>query len=170
VSKSIRKGELRRLIKEFVALEEADEISVGDISSFLIKKHSKLVEIEKVRLFHNSIADIARSVLKTPQASQQLLLPGFPEDAYLPARVPIKSKAKNGQPVWKKPIKMNGPEIQSRILELNKPVTVNRELNAMKFMMSGLKSKLGEKEGPQTQSSYAEVMGLDESKKKPGDP
>jgi hypothetical protein len=167
MSQSAHRGELRRLIKEFVALENKDEISVDDISKFLLQDHARLVELEKKRLFHNSIADIARDVLKSSQASQQLSLPGFPEDAHLPARVPVRAKTKNGKPIWKKPFTLTGEEIQHRIEELDKPRN-KRELRAMQFMMSELKQKLGENEGPRSKRSFDEVMGLAEKRKPAG--
>jgi hypothetical protein len=153
------------LIKEFVALDDADEISVEDISSFLLTKHSKLVEIEKRRLFHNAIADIARDVLKTSQESQQMMLPGFPAEAYLPARVSIRSKTKNGKPIWKKPISLSGFELYSYIEDLKKPARTSRELLAMEFLMAGLNDKLGEAEAQKSIRTYADVMGLKSQKK-----
>jgi hypothetical protein len=168
MSQSAHRGELRRLIKEFVALENADELSVDDISKFLFKDHLKLVQLEKTRLFHNAIADIARDVLKSPQASQQLMLPGFPADAHLPARVPIKSRTKDGKPIWIKPLSMSGKEIHERILELSRPARTSGALKAMRFLMDGMKSKLGAA-AKSTPKTYEEVMDLTKPDEETGD-
>lgn len=166
MTRSAHRGELRRLIKEFVALSDAEELSVDEISAFLFRRHGKLVEIEKARLFHNAIADVARSVLKMPQAVQQLMLPGFPDEAVLPSHVPVRSNSKNGKPVWKRPISMTGAEISARIKELKRPKHGNGELEAMKFLMSGLIEVLGEEDALTTNQTYSKVMKLDFTRKR----
>ena len=160
-----RRGELRRLIKEFVANDALGEVSVDDVSAFLLKYHGAVVQSEKTRLFHNSIADIARDVLRSPQLSQQLLFPGFPENLQLPARISIHSPTKGGKPIWKRPIGLTGLELTAKIAELKKPHRASKELEGLEFIMTLLISELGEIEARRTSRTVEEILEVGSQKK-----
>lgn len=161
------RGELRRLIKEFLAISSQDTVSIDDLTMHLLKDHGKLVEIEKLRLFRLGLASIGRAVLRSPQLSQQMVFPGFPAELTMPSRILIRSSLKNGKPLWKTPTAVTGSELAAKITELRKPIQKHKDLEALEFCMKQLISKVGKKEAEKTSRSVADILGIAKEKDKP---
>jgi hypothetical protein len=161
------RGELRRLIREFLSTSADDTLSVDVLTAHLLKSHRKLVEAEKLRLFRLALASIGRAVLRSPQLSQQMVFPDFPEELFMPNRILLRSSLRNGKPLWKSTTAITGAELAAKIAEMRKPRQKHRDLEALEFCMEKLASKIGKEEAEKTSRTVGEILGISKEKDEP---
>ncbi len=124
---------LRTVIRQVYSDLKKDgkkRISIYQIRDKIVQNYSKLVEIEKERLFRDAISDWIRQTLKSGSSSlraKQLSLPLDLGPVYLPLCISIRSIGRSvGEAEWVEPYDISFAELCQEIAKRTETVTIKQ--------------------------------------------